>query len=100
MNKVPFYFFPFVYIAGKALAMELDCLQNPLTTSLVVLGNLWEVREGTWVEGPLLTCPLGLTRLLNCFRSSGTGPGPEEGELYSSHPMPALCNPLDLFVLK
>lgn len=51
MNKVPFYFFPCVYIAGRGLAMELSCLQSPLTTSLAVLGNLWEVGEGVYEGG-------------------------------------------------
>ena len=51
MNKVPFYFFPCVYIAGRGLAMELGCLQSPVTTSLAVLGNPWEVGEGAYDGG-------------------------------------------------
>ena len=31
--------------------MELGCLQSPLTTSLAVLGNLWEVGEGAYEGG-------------------------------------------------
>lgn len=31
--------------------MELGCLQSPLTTSLSVLGNLWEVEEGAYNGG-------------------------------------------------
>lgn len=31
--------------------MELGCLQSPLTTSMAVLGNLWEGREGACDKG-------------------------------------------------
>lgn len=38
--------------------MELGCLQSPLTTSLAMPGNLWEVGEGTW-EGEDSDLPAG-----------------------------------------
>lgn len=82
MNKVPFYFFPFVYIAGRGLAMELGCLQSPFTTSVEMPSNLWEVGERT------VTCRLGVDwgpSGPDCFRSCRPGPGPEEEELLPPH---------------
>lgn len=81
MNKVPFYFFPCVYIAGRGLVMELGCLQSLLTTGLSMLRNLWEVGEGTWEGGK---------------RQDIFGPGPEAEESGPLPPLLSLCKSLNL----
>lgn len=61
--------------------MELGCLQSLLTTSLAMLRNLWEVREGTCEGGE---------------SQDTSGPGLEEEEPWPLPPLPALCNSLNL----
>lgn len=80
--------------------MELGCLQSPLTTSLAVLGNLWEGREGAcdkgvsgwiqdsdlpaekWNGAPLTRAPHSSPRQCSeLLEKLAVGSGPKEEEM-------------------